>query len=135
MIVVDSSALVAILLQEPGAPAAAQALTEASARYVTSANWVETAIVMEARKGPSGAIEFDALMEEAGIEIVSVDAEIGSAARTAWRRFGKGRHPASLNYGDCFAYGLAKVRDLPLLAFGGDFEKTDLVMAIPAPGP
>ena len=130
MIVVDTSAIVAILFQENGAPAAAKALADASSRYLSAANWVEAAIVVEARKGAEGSLEFDALIDGAGVEIVPVTDEVARAARAAWRRYGKGRHPAGLNFGDCFAYGLAKVRELPLLAIGGDFSKTDLVMAL-----
>lgn len=130
MIVVDTSAIVAILFQETGATSAAKTLAEASSRYLSAASWVEAAIVVEAHKGADGSLEFDALIDSAGIEIIPVTEEITRAARAAWRRYGKGRHPAGLNFGDCFAYGLAKVRELPLLAIGDDFAKTDLVMAI-----
>jgi ribonuclease VapC len=130
MIVVDTSAIIAILLQEENAPAAATAIADASSRLMSAANWVEAAIVVEARKGAEGSQEFDALIETAGLEIVPVTDDVARAARGAWRRYGKGRHPAGLNFGDCFAYGLAKVRALPLLAVGGDFAKTDLTMAL-----
>jgi ribonuclease VapC len=133
VIVVDTSAICAILFQEESAATAAETIDAASARLLSAANWVEAAIVVEARKGPAGALEFDALIEQGGIEIVPVDEETARAARVAWRRYGKGRHPAALNFGDCFAFGLAKVRGLPLLAIGGDFAKTDIVMAsVPA---
>ncbi len=133
MIVVDTSAIIAILFQEDGASSAAETLADASARLLSAANWVEAAIVVEARKGAAGSHEFEELIERAGIEIVAVDDDVARAARAAWRRYGKGRHPAALNFGDCFAYGLAKVRELPLLAIGDDFTKTDLVMAGVAP--
>ena len=100
-------------------------------RRISAANWLEAAIVVEARKGAAGAIEFDSFVESAAIEIVPVTDEIARAARAAWRRYGKGRHPASLNFGDCFAYALAKVEGLPLLAIGTDFSSTDISLAAP----
>jgi ribonuclease VapC len=130
VIVVDTSAIVAILFQEESAPSAAKALADSSARYFSAANWMEAAVVVEARKGADASLEYDALIDAAGIEVVAVTDDVARAARIAWRRYGKGRHPAGLNFGDCFSYGLAKVRDLPLLAIGDDFSKTDLVMAI-----
>lgn len=130
MIVVDTSAIIAILLQEKGAPAAASAIADASSRLISAANWVEAAIVVEARKGAEGSQEFDAFIEAACLEIVPVTDDVARAARVAWRRYGKGRHPAGLNFGDCFAYGLAKTRETPLLALGDDFAKTDLQMAL-----
>lgn len=130
MIAVDTSALLAILFQEPGAEQAAKALTEASNRYLSAANFVEAAIVVEARKGAEGALEFDSLIASAGVEIVPITEDLARAARSAWRRYGKGRHPAALNYGDCFAFGLAAVRSLPLLAIGEDFAKTDLSLVM-----
>lgn len=132
MIVVDTSAIVAILFQESEAAAAAEAIADASVRLMSTANWIEAAIVVEARKGAAGALEFDSLIESAGVEIVPVDEDAARTARAAWRRYGKGRHKASLNFGDCFAYGLAKTKGLPLLAIGGDFAKTDIALAIDA---
>lgn len=129
MIVIDTSAIVAILFQESEAAAAAEAIADASTRLMSAANWTEAAIVVEARKGAAGALEFDTFIESAGVEIAPIDENIARAARGAWRRYGKGRHPAALNYGDCFAYGLAKTRGMPLLAIGGDFAKTDIVIA------
>ena len=130
MIVVDTSAIMAILFQEDEASSAAKALADASTRLFSAANWVEAAIVAEAKKGAAGALEFDALIDSAGIEIVPLTDDAARAARVAWRRYGKGRHAAGLNYGDCFAYGLAKEKGAPLLAIGADFAKTDIVMAI-----
>lgn len=130
MIVVDTSVIVAILFQEDGASVAAEALADASSRFLSAANWVEAAIVVEARKGSDGTLEFDAFIDVAGIEIVPVTDDVARAARAAWRRYGKGRHPAGLNFGDCFAYGLAKFRELPLLAIGDDFARTDIAMAV-----
>jgi ribonuclease VapC len=132
VIVVDASAICAILFQEEGAELSARALAEAASRRISAANWLEAAIVVEARKGPAGAIEFDSFVESASIEVVPVTDEIARAARAAWRRYGKGRHPASLNFGDSFAYALAKVEGLPLLATGEDFSLTDISLAVAA---
>lgn len=86
---------------------------------------LEASILIESRKGEAGGRELDLLIYRAGIEIMAVDQDQAEIARMAWRRFGKGRHPAGLNYGDCFAYALAKARRLPLLYLGGDFAQTD----------
>jgi len=99
-------------------------------RRLSAANLLEAAIVIEARKGEAGSRELDLLMYRSGIEIVAVDRDQVETARLAWRRFGKGRHPAALNYGDCFAYALAKTRGLPLLFRGDDFARTDIAPAI-----
>jgi ribonuclease VapC len=87
---------------------------------------LEAPIVIESRKGEAGGRELDLLIYRAAIEIVAVDQDQAEIARLAWRRFGKGRHPAGLNYGDCFAYALAKSRRLPLLFQGDDFSQTDI---------
>jgi ribonuclease VapC len=134
VIAVDASAICAILFQEDGAEMSARALVEAASRRISAANWLEAAIVVEARKGPAGAIEFDSFVESASIEIFPVTDEVARAARAAWRRYGKGRHPASLSFGDCFAYGLAKVEGLPLLTISADFSSTDISLAAPARG-
>jgi ribonuclease VapC len=91
--------------------------------------------VIESRKGEAGGRELDLLLYRAAIEIVAVDQDQAEIARIAWRRFGKGRHPAGLNYGDCFAYALARTRQLPLLFQGDDFSRTDIdgVPLLPAP--
>jgi len=83
-------------------------------------------MVIESRKGEIGGRELDLLLYRAGIEIVPVDQDQAEIARIAWRRFGKGRHPAALNYGDCFAYALAKARQVSLLFTGSDFSQTDI---------
>lgn len=82
--------------------------------------------MVESRKGDNGGRELDLLLYRAAIEIVPVDHDQAEIARFAWRRFGKGRHPAALNYGDCFAYALATARRLPLLFCGADFTRTDI---------
>ena len=125
--VIDTSALLAILLGEPEAERVATAIENASLRLLSAANLLEASIVIEARKGEAGGRELDLLLYRSEIEVVAVDRAQVEAARLAWRRFGKGRHPAALNYGDCFAYALAKSRDLPLLFRGEDFVRTDIV--------
>jgi len=124
--VIDSSAIVAILLNEADAADIAQAIESNSQRLLSAANLLEASIVIESRKGEAGGRELDLLIYRAAIEIVAVDQEQAELARIAWRRFGKGRHPAGLNYGDCFAYALARTRQLPLLFQGDDFSRTDI---------
>src|SRR5882672_3463125 len=106
--VVDSSAVVAILLQEPDAPRLASAIANNQPNFISAASLVEASIVIEARKGSEGARDLDLFMYRADIEIVPVDAAQAEIARVAWRKYGKGRHKAALNYGDCFSYALAK---------------------------
>jgi ribonuclease VapC len=93
---------------------------------LSAASLLEASIVIESRKGEAGGRELDLLIYRGGIEVVGVDQDQAETARAAWRRFGKGRHPAGLNYGDCFAYALAKSRHLPLLFRGDDFSQTDI---------
>ena len=128
MIAVDTSALVAIVLGEPDA----ETLLEVIQREVTllsAANLLEAAIVVEARQGLDAARDLDLLVSGAVDEIVPVDEGQIAAGVQAWRRFGKGRHSAGLNVGDCFAYALAKARDAPLLFKGENFTQTDLPAA------
>ena len=124
--VIDSSAIIAVLLDEANAADIARAIESNSQRLLSAANLLEASIVIESRKGEAGGRELDLLIYRAAIEIVAVDQEQAELARIAWRRFGKGRHPAGLNYGDCFAYALARTRQLPLLFQGDDFSRTDI---------
>ena len=124
--VVDSSALVAILQAEAEAPALAKAIEDDPVRLVSAASFLETSIVIEARHREAGALKLDSLIRKTKLEVVAVSAEQAEIARDAWRRFGKGRHPANLNFGDCFSYALAKDRGERLLFVGEDFSKTDL---------
>lgn len=124
--VIDSSAIIAVLLNEANAAPIAQAIESSSLRLLSAANLLEASIVIESRKGEAGGRELDLLLYRAAIEIVAVDQDQAEIARIAWRRFGKGRHPAGLNYGDCFAYALARTRQLPLLFQGDDFSQTDI---------
>lgn len=124
--VIDTSALLAILQDEPERRTFNEALEVAAARVMSAASFVEVSIVIESRFGAAGLRELDLLLEQAGIEIAPVDARQAHVARRAFSRFGKGRHEAGLNFGDCFAYALATVRGEPLLYKGNDFPKTDV---------
>lgn len=128
--VVDSSALMAILLNEPERRAFTEALEGADVRLMSMANWVETSMVIEVRLGTPGLHYLDHLLERAGIETVQVDHAQALEARRAFSRFGKRRHPAGLNFGDCFAYALARVTGQSLLFKGNDFGLTDVSVAV-----
>ena len=124
--VLDTSALLALLLDEPEAEEVRAAVEEDTTRLVSAATLLETALVIEARKGEPGGRELDLLIHKADVAVVPVDAEHVSEARRAYRRFGKGRHAAGLNFGDLFAYALAKAAGEPLLFKGEDFARTDV---------
>ena len=124
--VLDTSALLAILMNEPEAGGFAVAIEFDPRRLVSAGSLLETAIVAESRWGDDGGRELDLLTAKAGIEVAPVDAEQVEIAREAFRRFGKGRHPAGLNFGDCFAYALSRASGEPLLFKGGDFAQTDV---------
>lgn len=128
MIVVDTSAIVAVLLDEPERGRVERHLLEGPCS-MASVTRVELGIVIEARTGPEGAQILDELMTRVGMDVVPVDAGLAGDALTAWRRFGKGRHPASLNLGDTFSYALARRLGLPLLFVGDDFALTDVEIA------
>jgi ribonuclease VapC len=124
--VIDTSALLAIFLAEPERQKFLELIREDGSRLISAANALETAIVFEARRGIVAGREFDLFLHRLSIEIVSVDGAQVEVARAGWRRYGKGRHPASLNFGDCFAYALSKTSGEPLLAKGDDFPRTDV---------
>lgn len=124
--VIDTSVLICILLGEPETELFAKALAADGKRYLSSFNALETAIVIEAKKGDPGNREFDLLLNRARIEVVSLNNRHVALARQAWKIFGKGRHPAGLNIGDCCAYALSKAMGEPLLFKGNDFALTDL---------
>lgn len=124
--VIDSSAIIAILDYEPEAEQFAEAIQDGSTRLMSAASLLECAIVVEARYGEAGGDKLDELVAIAQIKIEPVTVEQVSAARLAFRTYGKGRHPAGLNFGDCFAYALAKVSGEPLLFKGDDFSQTDI---------
>lgn len=127
--VIDSSALLAILQDEPERRAFNEAIEGAASRAISVASWVEVSMVIETRTGAEGLRDLDLFVDRARIEIIPVNVEQGKAARRAFSRFGKGRHPAGLNYGDCFAYALASHLGEPLLFKGEDFGKTDVTPA------
>ncbi|MXY34034.1 MAG: type II toxin-antitoxin system VapC family toxin [Boseongicola sp. SB0676_bin_33] len=134
--IIDSSALLAILNREPDAARYEEAILTAATCGMSVANVLETSIVVESRGGVQAGHELTAFLEVAEIRPAPVTAEHLEAARLAWRRFGKGRHPAALNFGDCFAYALARVTSEPLLYKGNDFALTDILAAMPpAHGP
>jgi ribonuclease VapC len=130
--VIDTSALVAILTDEPDRRALVDAIAGANVRLISAATVLEAGIVMEARRGEHAGRELDLFLHRAKCEIVAVDAEQVDIARAAYRRYGKGRHAAGLNFGDCFSYALAKARGEPLLFKGQDFAKTDTPSAFGA---
>ena len=127
--VVDTSAVVAILAGEPEGPACGRALADAGSAAMSVANYVELVMVALSRD-LAGRTEVEGLMADARIELVAVTRVHAGLAIEAFARFGKGRHRAALNYGDCFAYALAKERGEPLLFKGGDFARTDVVPAL-----
>ena len=127
--VVDSSALVAILLGEAGCDALAVKLSEARQPVLCAANWLEAMMVVSVRLGPRGVQALDELLDAVEVRVVAADAELVQTAFAAWQRFGKGRHPAGLNFGDCFAYATAMNRGEALLFKGEDFSQTDVPQA------
>ena len=124
--VIETSALVSMLTDEPEAQRFEAAVAADPVRLMSTASYLEAAIVIEQRFGEPGGRELDLWLHRAGVDLVGVDADQAEVARSAYRRFGKGRDPAGLNYGDCFAYALAKVSGEPLLVKGGDFGHTDI---------
>ena len=131
--VLDTSALLAILLDEPERRAFTEAIEAAERRQLSAANFVETSMILESRYGAEGVRSLDRLLAAANVEIVAVDLMQAQAAREAFRQFGKGRHGAGLNFGDCFAYALAKCRAELLLFKGEDFLQTDVLRLQPVP--
>jgi ribonuclease VapC len=127
--VVDTSALVAVLVAEPERDAFIALLTDAADPLISAATLVEASIVMQAKTGDHGVADLDELLLAAAVRIVAVDSAQAHVARDAFARFGKGRGPAGLNFGDCFSYALARVTDRPLLFKGGDFGQTDVRFA------
>jgi ribonuclease VapC len=125
-VVIDTSAVVAILRMEREAARLAEAIEADQNRLMSAATLVETGLVIESRYGAAGGRELDVLIAKAGLSIEPVTAEQADVAREAWRRYGKGRHAAALNFGDCFSYALARTTGEPLLFKGDDFTQTDV---------
>jgi ribonuclease VapC len=131
-VVIDSSVLIACLLEEPGWEAYANAISEHSCR-ISASNYLEAAIVVDSKGDPVLSRQFDELIQLNAIEVVPFTPNQSTIARGAYRDFGRGSgHPARLNYGDSFAYALAKDSQLPLLFVGNDFSETDL-QVVPLP--
>ena len=128
--VIDTSAIIAILFDEPERKRFTELLESADARLVSAVTRVEAAFVVEGRKGDAGRERLDRFFQVTDPEIVSVTPEQAEIAVDAFRRFGRGRHPAALNISDCFTYALAKATGEKLLFKGGDFARTDITAAI-----
>ncbi len=126
--VIDTSALLAILQREPERRGFVEAIEYADFARMSVAGFVETSIVIESRYGAEGLRDLDRFISRAAIELIPVDPEQGQLARSAFSRFGKGRHRAGLNYGDCFSYAAATALGEPLLCKGNDFSQTDVVI-------
>jgi ribonuclease VapC len=130
--IVDSSAIIAIVLEEADYERYLDAIVEADACRMLASNWLEAAMVVDRRGDLEVGRRFDKLFAETQIEVVDFTMEHAQIARRAWHRFGKRRHLAQLNYGDCMAYALAATSGEPLLFKGNDFSKTDIAPALPA---
>lgn len=130
-VVVDTSAVMALLLEEDDADVLLDHLVSASPRVMSAGTRLELGIVAEARLGPIGADLVARLLRDTETQVLPFDADGAARALTAWRRFGKGRHRAALNYGDCFSYALAELTGFPLLCTGRDFASTDLAVLPP----
>ncbi len=126
MIVVDTSALFAIVTDERESQRCIEALMNESEILVSAATLVEAGIVLEGRRGATAVAELDLLVERQHMSVVAVDAAHVAMARQGFRLYGKGRHPAALNFGDCFSYALARLTAASLLFVGNDFSQTDI---------
>jgi ribonuclease VapC len=130
-VIIDASALIAILRAEPDASEMARAIERAQIRRISAANWLETAVVIDASRDPVASRRFDELVQTAELHVEPVTGDQARIARDAYRDFGKGSgHQAGLNFGDCFAYALAKSTGEDLLFKGNDFGHTDITSAL-----
>lgn len=128
MTVVDTSAVVAVLFAEPGSEEIERKLVESTC-LMSAPTRVELGIVVEAKKGPAGTQLLEELLARVRCEVVPMDADLAREAIVCWRRFGRGRHVAALNFGDTFSYALARRSHQPLLFVGDDFSKSDVTVA------
>jgi ribonuclease VapC len=128
--VIDTSAVIAILEDEPERRAFNEAIEAADSRLMSAASFVEASIIIESRYGAAGLRELELFVDRSGINLVAFDAAQAHMARLAYSRFGKGRHKAALNFGDCFAYALARTLGESLLFKGKDFSQTDVPPAL-----
>lgn len=133
-VVVDTSAVVAILIGEPRSASLADELASRAPRMMAAPTLVELGIVFEARYGAVGGAVVERFVRDAAVEVVGFDRTLADRALEGWRRFGKGRHPAALNLGDCFAYGVAAMSGYPVLCTGEDFAATDVAVIRPTDG-
>ncbi len=124
--VIDTSAILAIMQREPERRVFLEAITAADSTRMSVASFVESSMVIESRYGAEGVRDLDRFLSRAGVELIPVDMEQGQLARSGFSRFGKGRHRAGLNYGDCFSYAAAMSLGEPLLCKGDDFIHTDV---------
>jgi ribonuclease VapC len=129
-LVLDTSALLAMLLAEPERDAYVALLADAEDPLISAATLVEASVVMLAKTAEAGIQDLDELLATGGVRCVAVDEEQARLARDAFARFGKGRSPAGLNFGDCFSYALAQAKNRPLLFKGDDFSKTNVTPAV-----
>ena len=134
MIVIDTSAVIAILRKEPERDLFADLIGEADAVFFSAVGYLEASMVLVGRDRPRRANELDTLVDELAVELVAFDEQQAKISQDAFIRFGKGRHPAGLNFGDCVSYALARSRRLPLLYKGADFAKTDIASALQTRG-
>ena len=130
--ILDTSALLAILQDEPERRRFNEAIQSAAVVRIAAPTYVEASVVIEARYGAEGLRRLDRLLEVAAVEVTAFDADQAKIARDAYSRYGKGRHPAALNLGDCFSYALARALGEPLIFKGDDFSRTDVGTAVPA---
>ncbi|TPK65503.1 type II toxin-antitoxin system VapC family toxin [Mesorhizobium sp. B2-4-19] len=128
--IIDSSALVAVLRAEPGRDQFVQAITSAQRRLIASPTLLETTMVLVGGWQDEIVDRLDAFLRVASIETISFTADHAAVARQAFLRYGKGRHPAALNFGDCIAYAVARLEAMPLLFKGNDFRLTDIEAAV-----
>ncbi len=128
--VVDTSAVVALLLNEPESNQIDDLLRSSTTSVISAVNYVELMMVVETRVGPAGVLLAEELLNRFEIQVMAVTAQVAQLASAGWRRFGKGRHSAALNLGDLFSYALAMTRSEPLLFVGDDFAKTDVRPAL-----
>jgi ribonuclease VapC len=124
--ILDTSAILAILQSEPERREFVEALDSSDRRAMSVATFIECSIVLTARRGPDAVRDLDLFIAKSAIELVPVDLDQANSARRAHRNFGKGHHPAGLNFGDCFAYALSDLTGDPLLYKGNDFSRTDV---------
>jgi ribonuclease VapC len=128
-LVIDTSALVALLEDESEAPVLRQALSGDATRLISTVSLLEATCVLGARRGPGAVLELSLFLSEFDLRPVAFDPEQLSIAQRAWLVYGRGRHPAKLNFGDCASYALAQSRSEPLLFIGNDFSQTDILIA------